>query len=143
MRKLILFIDGGAIGNPGPAGIGFVIKNQRGENLKRCSQFLGENFTNNQAEYLALICALKKLKELFGKKLAKETEVEVRGDSALVFNQLNGKYKVLDEKIKELFIEAWNLKQDFKSVKLKLIKRERNKEADRLVKEALKNYELS
>lgn len=143
MKKLILFIDGGAISNPGPAAVGFLICNQRGEILKKYSQFLGDNFTNNQAEYLALILALKKVKQLFGNKLAKETEIEVKGDSALVFNQLNGKYKVLDEKIKNLFIEAWNLKQDFKSVKLKLIRREKNKEADKLVKEALKEHGFS
>lgn len=143
MKKLILFVDGGAISNPGPAAVGFLICNQKGEILKKYSQFLGENFTNNQAEYLALILALKKVKQLFGNKLAKETEIEVKGDSALVFNQLNGKYKVLDEKIKDLFIEAWNLKQDFKSVKLKLIRREKNKEADKLVKEVFKNYGFS
>lgn len=143
MKKLILFVDGGAISNPGPAAVGFLICNQKGEILKKYSQFLGDNFTNNQAEYLALILALKKVKQLFGNKLAKETEIEVKGDSALVFNQLNGKYKVLDEKIKDLFIEAWNLKQDFKSVKLKLIRREKNKEADKLVKEALKEHGFS
>jgi ribonuclease HI len=73
-----------------------------------------------------------------GKRLAKSTEVQIRSDSELLVKQISGEYKVLEPKIKELFLELWNLKVDFKSVQFKLIPREKNKEADQLVNEALK-----
>ena len=98
---------------------------------------MGDNLTNNEAEYGAVIFALKKFKALFGKKLSENTDVEIRADSEFLAKQMNGEYKVLDEKIQKLFIEVWNLKLDFKLVKFKHIPRERNKEADRLVNEAL------
>lgn len=136
MKKLIIYIDGGARGNPGPAGIGVVICNEKGEPVKRYSDYLGKA-TNNQAEYKALVFALKKVKLLFGKKIARGQEAEIRSDSELLVKQLNGEYKILDENIQCLFLEAWNLKLDFGKVKFKLISRQRNKEADRLVNEAL------
>ena len=89
----------------------------------------------------AIISALKKFKVLFSKELAKNTEVEIRADSELAVKQLNGEYKILDEKIQPLFLEVWNLKFDFKKIKFKLISREKNKEADRLVNEALSSQE--
>jgi ribonuclease HI len=136
MRKIIIYTDGGSRGNPGPAAIGVVFCNEKDQIIKKYSQYLGQT-TNNEAEYQALIFALKKFKALFGKKLAKMTEIEVRSDSELLIKQLNGEYKILDPKIQPLFIMAWNLKLDFKKVKFKLIPREKNKEADRLVNEAL------
>jgi ribonuclease HI len=136
MRKIIIYTDGGSRGNPGPAAIGVVFCNEKDQIIKKYSQYLGQT-TNNEAEYQALISALKKFKALFGKKLAKMTEIEVRSDSELLIKQLNGEYKILDPKIQPLFIMAWNLKLDFKKVKFKLIPREKNKEADRLVNEAL------
>lgn len=138
MRKVIIYTDGGAIGNPGPAGIGVVFCNEKGIAFKKFSDYLGEK-TNNEAEYLAVISALKKFKALFGKKLAKETEIEVRSDSQLLVNQITGKFKILQENLKPLFIELWNLMLDFKVIKFKLISREKNKEADALVQEAIKN----
>lgn len=137
MKKLIVYTDGGALGNPGPAAAGVVICNEKDEVLKKYSEFLGENFTNNEAEYLAIIFALKKLKQILGKKLAKHTQIELRTDSELIVNHLQGKYKILEERLKPLFIDVWNLKQDFKDFKIKLIKRERNFEADQLVKKEL------
>ena len=141
MRKIIIYTDGGAKGNPGPAAIGAVFCNQKGQIIKKFSQFLGES-TNNVAEYKAVIFALKKFKALFGKKLALKTEIEIRSDSELLVKQLNGKYKILDEKIQPLFLEIWNLKFDFKKIKFKLISRKKNKIADELVKEAIKNQSL-
>lgn len=137
MRKIIIFTDGGSRGNPGPAAIGVVFCSERGEIIKKYSEYLGENLTNNEAEYEAVIFALKKFKALFGKKLAKSTEIEIRSDSELLIKQLNGNYKVLDSKIQLLFIALWNLKIDFKKVKFTLISRQKNGEADRLVNEAL------
>jgi ribonuclease HI len=137
MKKIIIYTDGGARGNPGPGAIGVVFVNEKGEVLKKYSEYLGENFTNNEAEYLALIFALKKFKQLFGKKLSKNTEIEIRSDSELMVKQLRGEYKILEPKIQPLFLEAWNLRLDFKKVNFKLIPREKNKQADELVNEIL------
>ena len=71
---------------------------------------------------------MKKFKALFGGKLAENTEIEVRADSEFLVKQLNGEYKIQDEKIQKLFIELWNLRLDFKSMKFKHIPRE-NKNA--------------
>jgi len=138
MKKIIIYTDGGSRGNPGPSAIGVVFCNERGEIFKKYSEYLGET-TNNEAEYRAVIFALKKFKALFGKKLAKSSEIELRSDSELLIKQLNGEYKILEPKIQSIFIEIWNLKLDFKKVRFKLISREKNQEADRLVNEALDN----
>jgi len=137
VKKIIIYTDGGSRGNPGPSAIGAIFCNEKREVFKKYSEYLGDNFTNNEAEYQAVISALKKFKALFGKKLAKNTEIELRSDSELLIKQLNGEYKILEPKIQPLFIKIWNLKQDFKKVKSKLISREKNKEADRLVNESL------
>ena len=136
MRKIIIYTDGGSRGNPGPSALGVVFCNEKGQIIKKYSEFLGEK-TNNEAEYQAVIFALKKFKALFGNKLAKNTEVELRADSELLIKQFNGEYKILEPKIQQLFLAAWNLKLDFKKVKFKFVPREHNKEADRLVNEAL------
>ena len=136
MRKIIIYTDGGSRGNPGPAAIGVVFCNERGQVIKEYSEYLGEA-TNNEAEYQAVIFALKKFKALFGKKLAQNTEIEIKSDSELLVKQLAGKYKILEPDIQQLFLQVWNSKIDFKEVKFKLISREKNKEADRLVNEAL------
>jgi len=137
MRKIIIYTDGGSRGNPGPGAVGVVFCNEKGQPFKRYSEYLGENITNNEAEYKAAIFALKKFKALFGKKIVAQSEVEVKSDSELLVKQLNGEYKIIDEKIQLLFLETWNLKIDFKKIKFSLIPRERNKEADKLVNEAL------
>jgi ribonuclease HI len=137
MKKIIIYTDGGSRGNPGPAGIGVVFCNEKGQPIKRYSEYLGDKLTNNEAEYKAVVFALKKFKALFGKKLAKSSEVEIRSDSELLVKQLNGKYKVLDSKIQLLFLEIWNLRFDFQRIRFKLIGREKNAEADKLVNEAL------
>jgi len=137
MKKIITYTDGGSRGNPGPSAIGAIFCNEKGEVFKKYSEYLGDNFTNNETEYQAVISAFKKFKALFGKKLAKNTEIELRSDSELLIKQLNGEYKIFEPKIQPLFIKIWNLKQDFKKVKFKLISREKNKEADRLVNETL------
>jgi len=136
MKKIIIYTDGGSRGNPGPSAIGIVFCNEKGEIIKKYSEVLGES-TNNEAEYQAVIFALKKFKALFGNKLAKNSEIEVRADSELLIKQIQGLYKILEPKIQSLFLTAWNLKLDFKKVKFKIIPREKNKTADRLVNEAL------
>jgi len=138
MRKIIIYTDGGSRGNPGPSAIGVVFCNEKGDIFKKYSEYLGET-TNNEAEYRAVILALKKFKALFGKKLAKNTEIELRSDSELLIKQLNGEYKILEPKIKDFFIAIWNLKIDFKKVKFTLVSRTKNQEADSLVSEVLDN----
>ena len=137
MKKIIIFTDGGSRGNPGKAAVGVVFCNERGQEIKKFGEYLGDNLTNNEAEYTAVILALKKFKALFGKKIAEVSEIEIMSDSELLVHQMNGKYKIENEKIQKFFIEIWNLKIDFKSVKFKAIPREKNREADRLVNEAL------
>jgi ribonuclease HI len=137
VKKIIIYTDGGSRGNPGPAAIGVVFSNEKGQCFKKYSEYLGENFTNNEAEYQAVIFAFKKFKALFGKKLAKNTEIILKSDSELLIRQLNGEYKILEPRIQPLFLKIWNLKIDFKKVKFTLIPREKNKEADLLVNETL------
>lgn len=140
--KLIIYTDGGSRGNPGPAALGVVIyqklqgNNDSVELVKKYNEYLGKK-TNNEAEYQAVIFALKKIKQLFGKNNIEELELEFRSDSELVVKQLNGEYKLKDPKSKEFFLEIWNLRMDYKNVIFKHIPREENKEADKLVNEAL------
>jgi len=136
MRKIIIYTDGGSRGNPGPSAAGAVFCNEKGVIFKKYSEYLGER-TNNEAEYQAVILALKKFKQVFGKKLAKNTEIEIRADSELLIRQLTGLYKILEPQIQSLFMAIWNLKLDFKKIKFKLVSRQKNQEADQLVNEAL------
>ena len=133
----MIYTDGGSRGNPGKAAIGVVFFNEKGQIIKKYGEYLGDNLTNNDAEYSAVIFALKKFKTLFGKAIAENSQVEVRADSELLVKQLNGEYKIENEKMQKFFMEIWNLKIDFKSIKFKHIPREKNKEADSLVNEAL------
>jgi len=137
MKKIIIYTDGGSRGNPGRAAVGVVFCNEKRQLIKKYFDYLGDNLTNNEAEYKAVIFALKKFKSLFGKKLAKNSEIEIRSDSELLVKQLNGKYKVLDSKIQPLFLEIWNLRFDFQEIKFKYIDRKKNAEADKLVNQAL------
>lgn len=134
--KLITYTDGGSRGNPGPSAIGAVIASEKGEMLKEYGEKI-ENGTNNEAEYKAIIFALKKIKALYSKEKTKQIEVEMRMDSELAFKQLSGEYKIESENIKPLFIDIWNLKLDFKNITFKHVYREQNKRADFLLNEAL------
>ncbi|MBU2265255.1 ribonuclease HI family protein [Patescibacteria group bacterium] len=134
--KYILYTDGGSRGNPGEAALGVVICNEKGDALKKYNQALGE-MTNNEAEYQALIFGLKKLKQVFGKEAMKQSQLEVRLDAELIVNQLNHEYKIEEPNLQKLFLQVWNLMLDFGPMKFVAIPREQNKEADRLVNEAL------
>ena len=129
-NKLIIFTDGGARGNPGPAAIGVLIDD------RKYKEYIGET-TNNIAEYKAVIFALKKVIQIFGKDKAKESILEINVDSELLYKQVRGEYRIKDADLQPLFIEIWNLKQDFKSVSFNHVPREKNKEADKLVNEEL------
>jgi ribonuclease HI len=135
-QKFVIHTDGGARGNPGPAAIGVVIEEIGGGLKKEYGEYIGEA-TNNEAEYQAVIFALKKLKQLIGKKAAREAKVEVCVDSELLERQLGGRYKIMGRKLQELFLELWNLKIDFGGVIFKHLLRDKNKKADKLVNAAL------
>lgn len=136
MSKLIIYVDGGSRGNPGPAAGAYFI-----DSVKSGGKFLGKA-TNNEAEYFAVILVLKKVKHLFGKEKIAKMEFEIRSDSELLVNQLSGNYKVEEENLQKLFMEIWNLKIDFGEIKFVHIPREKNKEADKIVNQIL-DRELS
>lgn len=142
-KKIIIYIDGGSRGNPGPAAIGAVICDEKENIIKKYSQYLGDKFTNNEAEYNALIFVLKKIKALLGKAKIKNTNIEIRSDSELLVKQMQGLYKIVAPEIQPLFLKAWNLRIDFKKMSFKLIPREQNKMADKLANEALDGKERS
>jgi len=125
-KKIKIYTDGGARGNPGPGAIGIVIKDDKGKVLKKEAKFIGQA-TNNQAEYKALIKGLEMAKDL------KPAEIVCYLDSELVVKQMKQEYKVKDIDLQLLFIKAWNLVIMLKKVSFHHIPRELNKEADKLL----------
>jgi ribonuclease HI len=138
--KIIINCDGGSRGNPGPAGIGVIFSDEKGRVIKEYAEKIGRA-TNNEAEYEAVIFALQKAKLLFGSKKAKTMEIEIRTDSEFLAKQMNGKYKILDRRIEQLFLKVWNLKIDFNKVTFIYIPRHENADTDRLVNKALDSKE--
>ena len=132
MEKIVMYSDGGSRGNPGPAALGVYIETLD----KGFGEFLGEK-TNNEAEYMAIVAGLKKIKALIGKEKAKKTKVECRMDSELACRQLNHQYKIENEKLKPLFFQVWNLMLDFEEVAFTHVRREKNIKADAEVNKAL------
>jgi ribonuclease HI len=128
--KLTIYTDGGARGNPGPSGIGVVAYDAEKNIVFEISRYIGHG-TNNQAEYKAVIFALHKAKELGA------NELQFFLDSELVVKQLNREYRVKDQSLASLFLEIYNASVGFKSVKYSHVRRELNKEADRLANEAM------
>ncbi len=134
MAKIIINTDGGSRGNPGPAAIGVVITQGDGK-IEKKKRFIGIA-TNNQAEYRALLFAC----HLLEGKVKSKDEVEFVLDSELVVKQMKGEYKVKDKNLAvikmnvENCLNLLNIKTSFKHVK-----REKNKDADALVNEALDN----
>src|SRR3990172_7670999 len=103
-EKLIVYTDGGSRGKPGPAALGVVIQDAKGNTIKKFGEQLGIK-TNNEAEYAAVIAALQKVKALYGKEKTKKMEIEMRMDSELAAKQLNGVYKIEEERLFPLFIK--------------------------------------
>ena len=135
-KKIIVYTDGGSRGNPGQAALGVAIYDGEGKPIKLYGEKLGVK-TNNEAEYAAVVSGLKKVKALFGKEKTKKMHVEMRMDSELVKKQLTGVYRIEQEHLFPSFIAIWNLKLDFASVTFVHVPREKNREADRMVNEAL------
>lgn len=128
--KLIIFTDGGARGNPGPAGIGVVICDENHRVISKHCEYIG-NATNNVAEYKALILALQEAYKLGAK------EILVNMDSELVVRQMQGIYKIKEPSLKNLALDVFKLTNRFSGVTFHHVPREKNKEADKLVNLAL------
>lgn len=127
---IIIRTDGGARGNPGPAGIGVVLEDEHGKVLEEHAKFLGVK-TNNQAEYEAVILGLQRAKHL------KAESVQVFADSELMVKQANGEYKVKHENIKPLYAQVRALVLEIGHVKFKHVKRAENTHADALSNKAM------
>jgi ribonuclease HI len=128
--SLRAWVDGGARGNPGPAGYGAYIEDEDGNVVAEVSGFLGVT-TNNVAEYRGLLAALRAANQLNARSLV------VHADSELVVKQMNGQYKVKHEKLRPLFLEAQALAARLPRFAIRHVRREQNRDADRLANEAM------
>jgi ribonuclease HI len=128
--KARLSTDGGARGNPGPAAYGYVLEAEDGTVLAAHGERIGVA-TNNVAEYRGLIAGLEKAVELA------VDELEIVSDSELLVKQMTGEYRVKNETLRELSLEASRLARRLGKVTYKAVRREHNELADRLVNEAL------
>jgi ribonuclease HI len=129
-NTLIVHVDGGARGNPGPAAAACVISTPQGEVVGERVQLLG-TATNNVAEYQALLLGLRAAREMGA------TEVEVIGDSELIAKQVTGAYKVKHEALRPLHRAALDALEGFAQWSIRTVPRERNESADALVNAAL------
>ena len=129
-ETLTLEFDGGSRGNPGPAGIGVVVRAADGTPLVTLGRFIGRA-TNNVAEYRALITALEKAKELGAKK------IQIRGDSELIIKQMRGEYRVKHPDMRELYDEAQFLIHQFDEARIDHNLRHKNELADKLANLAM------
>lgn len=145
MQKFIIYSDGGARGNPGPAAYGFVIKvktkNEKVKTIAKISEYIRET-TNNQAEYRGVTAALEKIIKLLNGQIAKEKPIiNIFLDSQLIVEQMNGNYKVKNEGLKPLFWKIRELIMELGgNVSFEYIPREENEEADKLVNEAIDKH---
>jgi ribonuclease HI len=129
-QRLVVNVDGGARGNPGPAAIGVVVSTPDGEVLEEHAERIG-SATNNVAEYRALMLGLERALALGAR------EVELIGDSELVVRQVQGEYKVRDEVLWRLNKHVIRALAEFDSWSIRHVRREDNEAADRLVNEVL------
>jgi ribonuclease HI len=128
--KVVVHVDGGARGNPGPAAAAAVVSSPDGDVLDEASEFLGVA-TNNVAEYRGLLLGLARAKALGA------DEVEVVNDSELVAKQVNGEYKVKHAAMRPLYGEAMQALRDFERWSIRSVPRAQNADADALVNQAL------
>lgn len=135
--KVVVYCDGGARGNPGPAGIGAALFVEDGggglEEIAAVSEYIGRG-TNNEAEYLALIAGLEAALELG------VGEIEIRADSELIVRQLSGQYRVKSANLKPLHAKAMSLLGKVDAWSAKHVARELNRRADELVNEAIDSH---
>jgi ribonuclease HI len=129
-EEYVLMVDGAARGNPGEAGCGAVICDADGIVVKELSRYLGHT-TNNVAEYEGLLMGLEAVLGMGHKKII------IQSDSQLMVRQLNGEYRVKNDKLKKLFAKAVHLLHRFESYRIVHVPRERNKLADRLANKGI------
>jgi len=129
-KRLTIYVDGASRGNPGPAAVGVVIKDEKGVTALKLSYSIGRA-TNNQAEYTALITSLQEAMKLGA------DQVYINTDSQLMAEQINGHYRVRNAHIKPLFEKAMQLLTAFQYYSIDHIPRDLNSEADALANEAL------
>lgn len=129
-RRLIVNVDGGARGNPGPAAVGVVVRDGEGEILAERAERIGRT-TNNVAEYRALLLGIATARELGG------TELELVGDSELIVRQVEGRYKVKDATLRELHAAAKRELSELERWSIRHVRRAQNADADRLVNASL------
>lgn len=132
MPKIVIYTDGGARNNPGPAGAGFQILDGK-KLLFEGKQFLGEKQTNNWAEYEAVAIALAEAKRLG----LNGRQLEIRMDSKLVVEQVMGNWKIKEPALREQCAKVRGLLADFNGYSFVYVPREENASADRLVNEAI------
>jgi ribonuclease HI len=130
IKKVIVNVDGAARGNPGPAAIGAIIRDETGNVLGRVSRAIGVT-TNNQAEYQSIIAALEKAISAGAKQAI------VKSDSKLVVEQINGRYKIKNTALRPLYQKVVQLAGSLKSFSIIYVPREQNAEADALANKAL------
>ena len=130
IEKVVVHVDGGARGNPGPAAIAAVAADAAGDVVREASEFIG-NTTNNVAEYRALLLGLELAEELGAR------EVEVVNDSQLVARQVGGQYRVKHAGLRPLYLEVMSALARFDRWSVRDVRREHNERADELVNEAL------
>jgi len=128
--RAVLFVDGGARGNPGPAGVGVVLTDDSGTEIDRANAYIGEA-TNNVAEYRALLLGLERARALGVRDL------EVVNDSQLVARQLTGEYRVKNEELRSLHAQARRALEGFERWSIRSVPRLENELADALVNEAI------
>lgn len=127
--KATLHTDGGARGNPGPAGIGFVLAIENREPVEY-GEYIGET-TNNQAEYKALLAGLRRALD------EAVTDLACYLDSELVVKQVNGEYRIKNEELKPLAREVQDMAKQFPKITFQHVRREKNSGADKLVNKAI------
>jgi ribonuclease HI len=126
----VLYVDGGARGNPGPAGVGVVITDDSGDELDRANDYIGET-TNNVAEYRAVLLGLDRAHALGVRDL------EIVNDSELIARQLTGQYRVKKEDLRLLHGQALQALGGFDRWSIRSVPREKNEVADALVNDAI------
>jgi ribonuclease HI len=129
-ERVVVHVDGGARGNPGPAAVGAVATDPDGGVLAERNLYIGDA-TNNVAEYRAVLLGLELARDLGASK------VEVVNDSELISKQIGGQYKVKHAGLKPLFLDTMRALRQFDSWEVRSVRRESNERADELVNEAL------
>ena len=130
--KLIAYVDGSSLGNPGESGYGIILKDEKENTLESIGRYIG-TATNNVAEYSGLFNCLKIARKYQG------DSIKVFSDSLLMVNQLNGNYKVKNEGLKIIFSEIQNfLKKENIQLEIVHIPRDQNRDADKLARRAVR-----